>query len=56
MPYTVNRWRRRLVDWIVRLQQKVASLLEHTSEAMIIDSVPGPAVKLAKEKSFKSFK
>lgn len=51
-----NRRRRRLEPLIQEVQQKIASLLEDQSKCMVIDSVPVPVVKMAREKTFKAFK
>jgi hypothetical protein len=51
-----NRRRRRLQPHIVKVQLKVSSYLENESEAMVIDSVPIPVIKMAREKTFKAFK
>ena len=51
-----NRRRRRLSGHIERVQQFVAEELEGLCTNMIIDSVPVPVIKMAREKTFKSFK
>lgn len=51
-----NRRRRRLQSHIVKVQLKVSSYLENESEAMVVDSVPIPVIKMAREKTFKAFK
>lgn len=51
-----NRRRRRLQPYIVKVQDKVSSFLEAESQAMVIDSIPVPVVKLAREKTYKSFR
>jgi len=51
-----NRRRRRLQPHIVKVQLKVSSCLENESEAMVVDSVPIPVIKMAREKTFKAFK
>lgn len=51
-----NRRRRRLQPHIVKVQLKVSSFLENESEAMVVDSVPIPVIKMAREKTFKAFK
>lgn len=51
-----NRRRRRLQPFIEKVQAKVAECLEAESEAMVVDSIPIPVVKLAREKTFKAFK
>ena len=51
-----NRRRRRLQLFIEQVQAKVAEYLEEESEAMVVDSIPIPVVKLAREKTYRSFK
>lgn len=51
-----NRRRKRLQPQIAQVQEIVSEKLEHMTKTMIIDSVPVPVVKLAREKSFKTFK
>ena len=51
-----NRRRKRLTPFIVQVQDYVSSKLGNESQAMIVDSIPVPVVKLAREKSFKAFK
>ena len=51
-----NRRRRRLQPFIEQVQAKVAERLEAESEAMVVDSIPIPVVKLARESTYKSFK
>lgn len=51
-----NRRRRRLQPQIVKIQLKVSSYLEDKSDAMVVDSVPIPVIKMAREKTFKAFK
>ena len=51
-----NRRRRRLQAHIVKVQHKVSSLLENESDAMVVDSVPVPIVRLAREKTYRAFK
>ena len=51
-----NRRRRRLQPYIVKVQDKVSAFLEAESQAMVIDSIPVPVVKLAREKTYKSFR
>jgi hypothetical protein len=51
-----NRRRRRLQPFIEQLQAKVAERLDEESEAMVVDSIPIPVVKLAREKTYKSFR
>lgn len=48
-----NRRRRRLQPQIARIQDCIASELSDESETMIIDSVPVPVVKLARESSYR---
>lgn len=51
-----NRRRKRLQPYIVKIQDEVSSRLENESKAMVIDSIPVPVVKLAREKTFRSFR
>lgn len=51
-----NRRRKRLQPFIEKLQEKVGSILQNLSGTMVIDSVPIPVVKLAREKTFRAFK
>ncbi len=51
-----NRRRRRLQPYIVKIQDKVSSRLEDQSHVMVIDSIPVPVVKLAREKTYKAFR
>lgn len=51
-----NRRRRRLQPFIEQVQAKVAACLEQESEAMVVDSIPIPVVKLARETTYKSFR
>lgn len=51
-----NRRRRRLQSYIVRIQEEVSKRLEDQSKAMIIDSIPVPVVKMAREKTYKAFR
>ena len=51
-----NRRRRRLLGHIMKVQDKISERLENQSQAMVIDSVPIPVIKLAREKSYKAFR
>lgn len=51
-----NRRRRRLACFILRVQEYISVKLENLSELMVIDSIPVPVVKMAREKTFKAFK
>lgn len=51
-----NRRRKRLQNQIAKIQEIVSNKLEHMTKTLIIDSVPVPVVKLAREKSFRSFR
>jgi Transposase DDE domain len=51
-----NRRRRRLTPFILRVQEYISLKLEDLSGLMVIDSIPVPVVKMAREKSFKAFK
>ena len=45
-----------LHSFIINVQEHIAEKLQQTSRQMIIDSVPVPVVKLAREKSFRAFR
>jgi len=51
-----NRRRRRLQPYVMKVQQKVSELLEGQSKAMVVDSIPVPVVKMAREKTYKAFR
>jgi len=51
-----NRRRRRLSASISKVQELISPNLENLSRAMVVDSIPVPVIKLAREKTFKSFK
>jgi hypothetical protein len=51
-----NRRRRRLSSLILHVQEQVSSRLEGLSETMVVDSIPVPVIKMAREKSYKSFR
>lgn len=51
-----NRRRRRLHSQIARVQQYISEHLQHQSKHMIIDSIPVPVIKLAREKTYRAFK
>ncbi|HYG37481.1 MAG TPA: transposase [Cytophagales bacterium] len=51
-----NRRRRRLSPFIERAQHSISSKLDKYSNRLIVDSVPVPVVKLAREKTFRAFK
>ncbi len=51
-----NRRRKRLAPHIIQVQNHISSKLENQSQTMIVDSVPVPVVKMAREKSFKAFR
>ena len=51
-----NRRRKRLTPFILQVQDHISSKLENQSQTMIVDSIPVPVVKMAREKSFKAFK
>lgn len=50
-----NRRRRRLQPYIVKIQDEVSKRLEDQSQAMVIDSIPVPVVKMARERTYKAF-
>lgn len=52
----VNHRRTRLQGDIMKVQDKISERLENQSQAMVIDSVPIPVIKLAREKSYKAFR
>ena len=51
-----NRRRKRLQSHIMKVQDKISERLEDQSQAMVIDSVPVPVVKLARERTYKAFR
>lgn len=51
-----NRRRRRLQPYIVKIQDTVSKRLENQSQAMVIDSIPVPVVKMARERTYKAFR
>lgn len=51
-----NRRRKRLRDQIMKVQDKISERLEDQSQAMVIDSVPVPVVKMARERTYKAFR
>lgn len=51
-----NRRRKRLTPFILRVQDYISSKLENQSQTMIVDSIPVPVVKMAREKSYKAFR
>ncbi len=51
-----NRRRKRLQPYIVKIQDEVSKRLEDQSQAMVIDSIPVPVVKMARERTYKAFK
>jgi len=51
-----NRRRRRLTPFIEKTQQLIASKLDNQSARLVVDSVPVPVVKMAREKTYKAFK
>jgi hypothetical protein len=51
-----NRRRKRLMPFIIQVQEYISSRLENQSQTMIVDSIPVPVVKMAREKSFKAFR
>lgn len=51
-----NRRRRRLQPYIVKIQDAVSKRLENQSQALVIDSIPVPVVKMARERTFKAFR
>jgi hypothetical protein len=51
-----NRRRKRLHCKISQVQEHIAEKLNHKSNHMIIDSVPVPVIKMAREKSYRAFR
>lgn len=51
-----NRRRKRMTPFIERLQQIISMQLDHQSQCLVVDSVPVPVIKMAREKTFKAFK
>jgi hypothetical protein len=51
-----NRRRKRLTPFILQVQDYISSKLENQSQTMIVDSIPVPVIKMAREKSYKSFR
>ena len=51
-----NRRRRRLSGQIVKVQDRISERLEDQSRVMVIDSVPIPVVKMARERTYKAFR
>jgi len=51
-----NRRRKRLSDCILRLQEHVSGRLENLSQIMVVDSIPVPVIKMAREKTHKAFR
>lgn len=51
-----NRRRKRLTPFILQVQDHISSKLENQSQTMIVDSIPVPVIKMAREKSYKSFR
>lgn len=51
-----NRRRKRLQPYIVKIQEEVSKRLENQSQAMVIDSIPVPVVKMARERTYKAFR
>jgi hypothetical protein len=51
-----NRRRKRLTPFILKVQDYISSKLENQSQTMVVDSIPVPVVKMAREKNFKAFR
>lgn len=51
-----NRRRKRLIPFIEKTQQLIATKLDNQSPRLVVDSVPVPVVKMAREKTYKAFK
>lgn len=51
-----NRRRKRLSEYIERVHKLIADRLQDASKVMVVDSVPVPVVKLAREKTYRAFR
>lgn len=51
-----NRRRKRLLPYILKVQDHISVKLENQSQTMIVDSIPVPVIKMARERSFKAFR
>ncbi len=51
-----NRRRKRLTGSIMQVQEHISSKLENLSQVMVVDSIPVPVVKMAREKSHRAFR
>jgi len=51
-----NRRRRRLTFYFKKVQQSISEKLQKHSNSLVIDRIPFPVVKMAREKSFKAFR
>jgi hypothetical protein len=51
-----NRRRKRLQDYIKSVQHKISDRLQDLSQFMVVDSVPVPVVKMARERRYKAFR
>jgi hypothetical protein len=51
-----NRRRKRLHEYIKNVQHKISDRLQGLSQIMVVDSVPVPVVKMARERNFKAFR
>lgn len=51
-----NRRRRRLQPYIERVQQVIAQQLQDKSKVLVVDSIPVPVIKMARERTHKAFK
>ena len=51
-----NRRRKRLAGSIVKVQEYVGSRLENLNRTMVVDSIPVPVIKMAREKSYRAFR
>ena len=50
-----NRRRRRITFYIHKVQQSIAEKLREHTNSLVIDSIPVPVVKMARERSWKAF-
>ena len=47
-----NRRRKRLLPYIIEVQNNISARLENQSQTMIVDSIPVPVIKMARENNF----
>lgn len=51
-----NRRRKRLTEQVERLQHCVSEKLSNLSQTMVVDSIPVPVIRMAREKTHKAFR